>query len=110
MNDNNCLSKGSPALVRIKLWNHPYEDPEIEYYELNKDILVFLRGFIEAGLINSESSNELEVARDYFPLLAGVSLSALAKEQRETVAGRYVVENGKKLYIEFEASFSVALY
>jgi hypothetical protein len=92
------------------LWNHPYEDPKIEYYELNKDILVFLKDFIEAGLIKSESSNELEVARDYFPLLAVVSLSALSKEQRETVAGRYVVENGKKINIEFDSSFSVALY
>ena len=97
-------------LVEVKLWFSP-EDMEIEYYELPAEPVRQLDEFAETGRVPSALRQELQKVLNEFPAWSELSIDDnLTREQRESVAGAYVVTRGRRVSIQYGLSVGVTVY
>ena len=97
-------------LVRVRLWFHP-EESDVVYYKLPAKMVNQLAEFVETGKLASELRAGLQAALQDFPAWSELSIDDdLTKEQRESVAGRFVLLNGRKVIIECNLDLEVAFY
>lgn len=99
-------------IVQLRLWRHRDESSEDVYYALPKRYIEQLALFVKSGVISPEIEPGLGSALQEFPSWKHLPLGeqTMFKERRSSIAGNFVMKQGRRINLEFELDLDVTLY
>jgi len=106
MGDNGSIDRNQ-AVIRVVQWLRDDRQPD-QFVTLNRRILAYVRAFLESAVVVDTIEGGLRDALAECPLWTGIPLTELSRDQRETVAGRFLLQAGT--VIQPEAAFEVRLH
>lgn len=97
-------------LVRVRLWLQP-DDREVWHFRVPADQAKLLAEFVRTGRVVPKIRQGLQASLNRFPAWEKCSIdSDLSSEQRQSIAGDFVLANGRRVELEYDLDLQVSGY